>query len=122
MNFVKVIQDIVRLPETFYKENDTSIYSLLQETKYFEISDLISEKDILNEIKNKPQYVDSWLEWSQNKRVSLGWYFTENNNNKYIVGYKSPSKNNTNIIIEYENKYEACAAFIKREIEDINAT
>jgi hypothetical protein len=90
---------------------------LLKECGYFELHGQISEADIFQELKQHLQCIDQWLSWSENKRSSSGWYFRENENGQYVVGYFPLQESSE--ATEYFDKTEACSAFIKREIEDI---
>lgn len=119
MDTNNIIIKIINLLERFYNiENEESIYSLLQSTGYFEKYNQVQESKI-NEILNQyPKCVNQWLNWSENKRSSSGWYFKKDDQEgNYIVGYY-PDKENFKSI-EYSNVTEACATFIKREIEQI---
>lgn len=120
MNTETLINSIVNLPEKFYSLENISIYSLLKEMGYFEMYSQVDEINILKELIRNPKCINQWLSWSEDKRSCLGWYFKQNGENKYIVGYY-PVKGNLKII-EYFDIKEACAAFIKREIEDIRKT
>lgn len=112
-----IISKIVSLPEKFYINGNISIYSLLKETGYFEIYDQVNEVNILKELVRNPEYITHWMRWSADKRNSAGWYFKRSGQNTYIIGYY-PAKENLKTI-EYSDIKDACAAFIKREIEDI---
>ncbi|MCB0753139.1 MAG: hypothetical protein KDC52_16830, partial [Ignavibacteriae bacterium] len=87
MNQNEIIRDIIILPCVFNKNQNKSIYYLLEETGYFKVFDRISKENIYNELKKVPEYVNEWLIWSENKRSSSGWYFLVNNNEKYQVGF-----------------------------------
>jgi len=117
MNKDNTINNIIYLPEKFYKQRDVSIYSLLKESGYFELHNQIIEANIFDGLIKHPECIDQWLNWSADKRSSSGWYFKQNDNGKYVVGY-FPLKENLETT-EYLDEVEACAAFIKREIEDI---
>lgn len=117
MNKETLISSIVNLPENFYSLGNISIYSLLKETGYFEMYNQVDEINIVKELIRNPEYINQWLSWSEDKRSCSGWYFKQNGDNKYIVGYY-PAKEDLKTI-EYSDIKEACAAFIKREIEDI---
>lgn len=110
------IRDIIFLPKRFF-EGNISIYSLLKESGYFELHNQISEADIFENLTQHLEHVDQWLNLSEGKRSSSGWYFKQNDNGKYVVGY-FPTKEHLKPT-EYLDKVKACAAFIKREIEDI---
>jgi hypothetical protein len=93
------------------------MYSLLKESGYFEMHDQIGEIELYEALNKHLECVDQWLTLSESKRVSSGWYFEDNTNGTYSVGYYPQQKNLTPA--EYFDKVKACAAFIKREIEDI---
>jgi hypothetical protein len=111
--------DIIFLPKKFY-EGNASIYSLLKESGYFEQHNQISEADIFGELTQHLECIDQWLSLSKDKRSNSGWYFKEDDSGKYVVDYFPPKEGLKRI--EYLDKVEACAAFIKREIEDIRNT
>ena len=91
------------------------MYSLLKESGYFEMYDQVSEADIVEELKKHPELIDDWLMLSEDKRTS-GWCFTQENQ-KYSVGYYPRTPNFR--LTTYPKAKEACAAFIKLEIEAI---
>jgi hypothetical protein len=111
-----VIRNIICLPKRFSEEN-ASIYYLLKGSGYFELHNQISEADIFEELTQHLEYIEQWLNLSENKRSCSGWYFKQKDSGKYVVGY-FPLKGNLKPT-EYLNEVEACSAFIKREIEDI---
>lgn len=118
MNKTDTIISIVNLPEKFNNsENNKSIYSLLKETGYFELHSQINEDDIGKALAKHPTYINQWLQWSEDKRSSSGWYFQKNDSHNYIVSYFPTNENFEQTI--YSNIRNACAAFIKREIEAI---
>jgi len=114
-----MIDRILSLPERFYiPGNNQSIYSLLQDTGYFETHIEINENSIKEALEQHPQYVDQWLQWSEDRRVDSGWFFLQNNNQKYLVGFLDANKGTTEKM-EYFDRKSACAVFIKRELESI---
>lgn len=113
----EIINNIIEIPKNFYNRGDISIYSLLEETGYFEIYNQINESNILEELIKHPEYIEYWLRWSENKRTDSGWYLIRNDKKKYIVGCLPEIEEYPQI--EYSNPQEACAVFIKKEIERI---
>ena len=113
MEKIHIIKKIIFLPETFAIAN-VSVYSLLKESGYFEIYEQVSETDIFEMLVQYPECIKQWLSFSEDKRSSSGWYFKQGDNGEYIVGIQGNVKT-----INYLDEVEACAAFIKREIEDI---
>jgi hypothetical protein len=113
----QMIKDILFLPSKFYADGNISMYFLLKETGYFELYNQVDEGNIFEMLIQHSDCVNQWLTWSEDKRSSSGWYFKQNGDSKYVVGY-FPVKEDL-AIIEYFDIIEACAAFIKHEIEDI---
>ena len=111
------IEGVIHLAKKFNELGDVSIYSLLKETGYFDLHKLISESAIRDAILRCPECVSQWFSFSENKRSSTGWYFRRDNN-IYVVGYFSL---NAKALppIQYTDEVKACAAYIKREIEEI---
>lgn len=117
MNTSNLINKIIELPKIFYEKGNVPMYSLLKETGYFEAYNKINEKDVLEYLSNNLEHSRYWLRWSENKRVSSGWYFKEEDDGKYTVGYFFDGTDNK--CKTYDDINAACAAFIKQEIEEI---
>ncbi len=113
----QLIKDIIFLPKKFYDEGNTSIYSLLKGSGYFELYERVSESGILEVLTQYPECVNQWLDWSENKRTNSGWYFKQDERGKYIVGFFPVIDGLKQI--EYSDSKEACADFIIKEIEEI---
>ena len=92
------------------------MYSLLKESGYFEMYEQVNEADIVEGLNNHPECIDDWIMLSEDKRCS-GWYITQNLSENYSVGYLPETEKFK--LTTYANAKEACAAFIKREIEHI---
>ena len=83
-----IIDKIVQLPKVFYDKGDISMHSLLKETGYFGVHKMITTTDILKSLSAYPQCSDYWLQWSENKKSNVGWYFKEGEG-RFLVGYFS---------------------------------
>lgn len=114
----QVINKIVSLPQEFHFRNNTSMLSLLRETRYFEAFNEIDVDDIEKALKNRHNFVQDWLQLSEDKRTRTGWFFKRHESNRhFVVGFASNGVQMN--VTEFANIYEACAYFIKMEIEDI---
>jgi len=102
------------MPKRFYDERNISMITLLRESGYYKFYKEIDPIDILQVLTELRECIKYWITWSENKRTSSGWYII-NRNNKYIVGFYPENKNSK--LEEYDNEAEACANFIKKEIE-----
>lgn len=115
----KMVEEIVFLPKKFENSNN-SMFSLLQETGYFESYELVNEENISKQLLQNKDCVNSWLKHSEDKRAISTWYFRLKENKKYEVGY-FPAETGM-YPKEYADPIEACAVFIKGEIEEIRTS
>jgi hypothetical protein len=116
MGIKSLINEIISFPEKF-RSGNISIYSFLKGVGYFEDYDQVQEDNIAKALIQHPEYINTWFGWSEDKRVTSGWYIQDKEDGNYIVGY-SP-KNDKHPQMSYTNITKACAGFIKREIEDV---
>lgn len=116
MNLCKIINKILHIPRDLHRLNNVSVYSLLRGSGYFEAYSLISTDDIKAALVSEPNCVDEWLVYSEDKRCDSGWYFMRKEKHEYVVGYYPPYNGSCTT---YSTSLDACAVFIKKEIEDI---
>ena len=114
MNRTIILRKIVNIATDYYNLKNISFSALLSESGFHEMLSSVTENDILGELVKDSTLSDQWFLWSENKRTNSGWYLTNNRNDNYVVGYFPPNGE----ILNFSNKLKACAAFIKREIED----
>lgn len=119
MDLISVIKKIIFLPIEFGKtDNNQSIYTLLQNTGYFDVYNKITENVILQELINHLDCIEYWLAWSEDKRSANGWYFLKKDKNTYVVG-NIGSSGQINKEFDFDDVAKACSVFIKKEIESI---
>lgn len=111
-----LILELIGLAREFSQKRSISIYELLQKTDYAKIAAQISENDLYNELVTHPTFISDWLEYSENKRCTTGWYFKINDRSKYVVGFVD---NGQGTETEYGDKFKGCANFIKHELDQI---
>ena len=111
-----ILADLVH-PSRRFNEGSMSTYELVRQTGYLEVYDEISEAGIRDTLARYPECADQWISYSEDKRTTSGWYIKQEED-AYKVGYLSP-KGAKEIEIRYANRSDACAAFIKHELEDI---
>jgi hypothetical protein len=119
-NKSEIVAQIVRLPQTFHSLGNISIFSLLEATGYFKLHDQISEQDFHAALIRCAECVKEWMQYAEDKRTANGWYVTVNDEGCYETGYIADDGTRTNRL-QYDNAIDACAAFIKREIESIRS-
>ncbi len=121
MKITNIIDELIHVPRRFNSIGTMSIYALLKETGYFEIHDQISVENIRDALTRYPECVDDWMLYSEDKRSSSGWYFKQVGDEKYIVGCLKGNKSYDSHG-EYNNRLDACAFFIKHEIDNIRTS
>lgn len=72
--------------------------------------------ELERELRQRPEIVEGWLRWAEDKRWSPAWYFTADDGH-CVVGYFSTDDSECKSAI-FEDRYQACAAFIIHELED----
>jgi hypothetical protein len=113
-NKKEVTHRILTLPERFKSLGNQTFNNLLKDAGYIEISNQLQEADILEAIKERPEIVKSWFSWSEDKRVSSGWFLKESKG-KYVVSFFPKVEGKE--VLETNDVYKACAYFITKEIE-----
>ena len=116
MEIENIINAIINIPKKYHELKNISFVSLLRNTGYFELFDEINSNEIKEQLDKHPEWVEQWLNYSDDKRTSSGWYFTKNETGKYIVGFYPSKKFKT---LGFADITEACSVFIKMEIEGV---
>ena len=112
-----VAERIASLPRTLLERDDTPLYTLLEESGYLEHHTAITAQIIRDVLARDSTLVDDWLAYSSDKRTSSGWFCREDVVG-VVVGYVGDHETeNTKSV--YSNRTEACAEFIKHEVEDL---
>ena len=117
MDINDLVAQIVTLPRRFHSLGNTSMFSLLDGTGYFGSHDQISEADIRAALVRSAECVEEWIQYSEDKRT-CGWYVMKINEGWYEIGHVTV-RGDLQERRKYEDCIDACAAFVKREIESI---
>lgn len=76
---------------------------------------LVSVGRIREYLAEHPDLVRDWAMYSENKRVSSGWYFdAESKTGPFVVGFYPGDKKQ-----EFGDEFDACAEFVKHELDSI---
>ena len=115
-----IADGIVRLPRTLRARSDVTIYDLAAQAGYFEQHEHVGESVIRQQLSVVPELVDEWLAFSEDKRVGSGWYFRMVPHRGYEVGYYGgvTAQHPSGV---YADRFDACAKFIKEELETIRS-
>ena len=118
MDARQTVSFLLFLPKKFHDLGNVSVYALLAESGYLDSSEDITEEAILQGLHAQPECIQDWRIFSEDKRTT-GWYLMEPVNGCYGVGYIPPKGQARIADLKYSDEASACAAFIKREIENI---
>ena len=110
----EIAAKVIGMPRQFSIRGDISIYKILEQSGYFENHVAITASEIRKALRAKPGSIQFWLQYSEDKRTSGGWYFKYNDDGSFSIG---------NLKGEPETLFldgiDACAEYIKKEIEEI---
>jgi hypothetical protein len=109
-----VIERIARLPADFYG-GSKSMLQLVTESGVARFPLALAVEPIATYITAHPRVVDEWLRWSENKRVSSGWYFNRRTNG-FEIAYHPDGE-----LLKINDPHLACAEFVVREVRSIMA-
>lgn len=115
-----VASAIVRIPRALRTSSGVSVYDLAARSGYFEQHERVRESVIKQRLVASPHLVEDWLVYSEDKRVSRGWYFRVVKGRQYEVGfYGGAIGEHTRKM--YADEFKACAKFIRQEMEEIRS-
>lgn len=94
-----------------------SLLALVEETGYSKARDAIDVSLINSGLRERRAILDAWLRYSSEKKETWGWFFEVDSRGKYAVGLKTGFSERTRC--EIPDPWDACASFIKEELEAI---
>jgi len=115
----ETIRRLIHLPHELHRINTVSIIELLRESSYFDNYNNISVENIHDALNLYPECVNEWMQYSEDKRASSGFYIKQEECKKYIIGFINVNGNHNFQPVVYDDRIEACAFFIKKEAESI---
>lgn len=118
MDSSTIAAKLILLPRKFTESGNKSLYTLLKETGYRELKTQVAVQDIREALAVDPECATEWMQYSEDKRCSAGWYFKQEAPKKFVVGYLDDGTSSESLG-QYTDSLDACAAFIKNEIDNI---
>ena len=73
----------------------------------------LSVEPIEEFLRENPELITNWLQWSEDKRSSPGYYFREVKG-VYVVGHYPEG-----VRLDFDDPISACADFIVKEVNSI---
>ena len=111
-----LLERIYCLPVVIRLHADPSLLRLVQLTGYGAVSDQVTVEALRSGIAGRRGLVEAWLLYSREKQEAWGWYFEGPVKGMYRAGSRTRSLEMPVITADPE---EACAYFIKAELEGI---
>lgn len=108
-----IVSEVVDITRKLTLRGNVLICKLIKDSEYFKKYIFISIEKIKKEQKYHPGLIQFWLNYSEDQRTSNGWYLKKDKN-VFIVGKLSKISEK-----QFLNDVDACALFIKNEIEEI---
>lgn len=113
----QIAKVVVGMPREFHLRGRVSIRTLLEDSGYNQNHDFVDVETIEDALRANPDMVKDWVEYSEGKRTSSGWYIRQQESSNWEVGYYGPGGSNQ--VSLYDQELLACAAFVKLELEAI---
>jgi len=117
LNTSEVTSALVRLARRFYELGNVRFMTLVVESGYCEKPGEITEDEIRGALCQQPEFIHDWQILSEDKRTS-GWFWERTADGNYEVKHSIGEPWRITEVLSYSDEASACAAFIKREIED----
>ncbi len=112
----EVVNKIIAIPQDFHKPGNRSHYKLVIESGYVEAHDQITKEVILEALTKQPLLIGEWVQWSEDQRISEGWFLREDNG-VWQIGAFSAKDCYKETLTQYPDLKSACATFIKLDVE-----
>ena len=108
------VEDVCRLAWDYNAIRTVSARELIARSRYRERWQSITAELLADTLRRHPDWVEAWIQWSEDKRVSSGWYITPRGASAFDVGcYPTVPP------VRYDDRIEACSAFVRQELASI---
>ena len=108
------VEDVCRLALDYQLFGDRSAREQIARSGYRDRWRSMNVELLADMFRGHPDWVNAWIQWSEDKRVSSGWYIVRCDSSTFDVGCH-PSVPP----VRYADKVEACAVFVRHELAEI---
>ncbi len=112
-----VTRRVCEIPSDFHSGGNQSVYILLRASGYLKHPHLLTRDSIGRYLREHPERIATWQQYSEDKRASRGWYFTRDASD-VEVGYFQ-ARRGFRDVHQYASCEEACTEFILKEMADV---
>jgi hypothetical protein len=114
--FIEVVDKVAAIPKDFHELGNKSMYQLVIDSGYVDKHEQITNEIITYVLTQKPYRIMEWVQWSEDQRVSEGWFLREDNK-IWSIGAFSTKDAYKESLTPFPDLRSACADFIKLELE-----
>lgn len=118
MNREEVSVSICSIAKDFYELTNRSMRNLVEANLEADLTSLaIDERQLSAVFSQRPELVDYWLRYSEDRRSPTGWYIEEKSKRwsvSYFGGFGKESR-------RFTDRADACAFFVVGELQEIVA-
>jgi len=100
--------------------SQVSLLGLVTGTGYAAIRSDVDVALLQDGIHGRREILESWLRYSAEKEATWGWFLEADRRGRYLVGLRSGFSDKARY--EVTDPWEACAFFIKQELDAIVGT
>lgn len=106
------------MPKTFYEKGNISMFDLFVEAVSQQVLDDISEHEISMVLDSNPEYINSWIQLSEDTRSTPSYFlrFIDVNRSWEVGSYPNGES------VFYKNNKDACANYILKYLSQLNGT
>lgn len=110
----EIVARICAIPALFKALGNVSVAELVERSGYRVAAAELTVDAISSYLRERPDLIEAWLGYSEDKRTSSGWYIRQLSRDAFEIGWYPQGER-----IVVSGKAEACAEFIIREIRSI---
>jgi len=112
-----VIAAVCRLAFDSYALGSVSPAQLVDRSGYRRHRDEVTVARLADCLTEHPDWANAWLDYSEDKRSSPGWYIQGRDPDESRVGYYEGESSRAPM--RFDDKVRACAEFVRLEVDDI---
>ena len=113
-SLVMTVEDVCRLAWDYHSMGTVSARELIARSGYRARWHSITVGLLVDTLRSHPDWIEAWIQWSGDKRVSSGWYIARLGASAYDVGnYPTVPP------VRYGDRTQACAVFARHELASI---
>ena len=109
-----VVARICEIPVEFKARGDVSVLQLVRESGFGAQHATVTVDALGKYLRDKPDLIDAWFRYSEDKRTSSGWYILQRPDGQFEVAFFPKGQS-----LVTANRASACAEFVLREVRAI---